>query len=279
MSTAKHIHDIKEADLGLDDGIDIDLSRLRPPGDLRIWAFAAGVAAAVMGGIGLYQTPYSYDRVSYGQDWVNERLKDNAASGGSVAIERAQVSLSGDQPALLAQVTDGDRWIDVAVSGHMKLDSKSWTVTIAEPTTRVSEVRRDRPSSSERAASFVPDMAGKIDGEWSESQRVASAVQNGVSWLTGVVASAASGDFVADMQFPGQAKHAVWDLPIIKIPDADRAMLARGSIAGVDLIDGQIVVEAEFWDLNFLAVASIVLLAGGVLLVGSLIYSPSFLSE
>lgn len=275
-STAKRFQELKETDLDLEDGIDLDLSKLRPPGDLRMWAFGLGVAALALGAIGVYKTPYSYDHIVYSEDWVNVQLDDLLPAG---LVEMAVADFSSDLPKISAVVTDGDRRLNVMVSGHLKLDSQEWSIRITEPKTKTSDVYRGQMSASDVAATFVPEIDGHINDGWSGTKKAASVAESGIKWITGAVASVASGDFIANTQFPGQAKNAVWDMPLADIPDSDRSFLSKGSISSVDMIDGKIVVNVEFWNLNFLAMVSFVLMAFGASLLGALFYSPAFLSE
>jgi len=265
----QRLREIRETEAAINDGIEISV-----PGDPRMWAFAFGVAMFALGGIGFFTAPYSYDRLSYDQRWANTRLVERLP--GEI---NAYIDLSGDVTSIEATVTDGVRYIDLVVSGPLKLDHQSGDVTFLNPETRESDVYRDYKSSGQRAADAVPDLDSGISKDWKIAKSFVGMLEGAARWTAGAAGSAANGEFFADMQFPGQAKQAVWSLPLIKIPDADRAIIVRGSIESVSLINGKIMVDLSFWEFGFLTALSMIAAVVGLALVAVLFYNPAFLSE
>jgi hypothetical protein len=279
---SEKIREIRESALGLDDGIEIDFRKLRPPGDLRLWAFGASIAAAVLGGIGLWTAPVSYQEISYSETWVNDRIAERLPIGEKTVVKTAAADMSGDVFALAATATDGKRYMDVVMSGALKVDAVSWTIKISNPETAASTVYRDGKSTGQEAAEFVPEMDDYIPDDntaWKVAKSAVGLIEDAARWTASAVSSAATGELMAETQFPSQAKRAVWEMTIIKIPDADRDVMARAAVAGVSMRGGQIIVNVEHWDLNFLTMVSIALLAGGATLLGCLLYAPHFLAD
>jgi len=189
------------------------------------------------------------------------------------------VDLSGDVPSVHATVTDGDRRVDVLVSGLIKFDGKEWVIRLSEPQTKTSGIYRGNEPKGEIAAEFVPEMEGRIDKDWKGTKKVVGAIEGATKWLTRSIGSLASGDFVSDMQFPGQAKRVVWDMPLMPIPESDRLSIEDGSVSSIAMLGGAIVVSVERWDMNVLTSISIILIFVGAGLLIALLYSPAFLSE
>lgn len=282
MSSAERIREIREADLDIDDDLKIDFSKLRPPGDLRLWAFGVAIAILTMGAIGFFKAPVSYETISYSQAWANDRLAERLSIGEGIKITDASSSMAGDVFELSALVTDGQRTMGVTMSGALKVDAVAWVIRIDNPETWASPVSRKTKSSGDAAAEFVPDMDSQIpdDGTgWRIAKGAVGMLEGAARWTAGAIGSAAHGEFMADMQFPSQAKRAVWGMTIIKIPDDDRAVMASASVSDVSMKNGQVVVSVEHWNMNVITVISIVMAVAGAALLAALLYVPHFLTN